>query len=201
MKTVRNILIFVIVITIIIALLPAGAFFAIHLIDKNYALRVNTFTTVDSVLDDYYVLAGVITSKVQDGSVAVGDTLVIKDKQLFKVVGTEQVSLNVTTEQGLSLERILKFSFSHNTVRVYDNMYHIVSSDPVDSLAYTINGHAPDKQDPTDADMIYYEPKKVDNHFYVLVRDPKPNANYFKEGFEIVEWMWSKVKAKFFTKK
>lgn len=201
MKTVRNILIFVIVIAIIIALLPAGAFFAIHLIDKNYALRVNTFTTVDSVLDDYYVLAGVITSKVQDGSVAVGDTLVIKDKQLFKVVGTEQVSLNVTTEQGLSLERILKFSFSHNTVRIYDSMYHIVSSDPVDSLAYTINGHAPDKQDPTDADMIYYEPKKVDNHFYVLVRDPKPNANYFKEGFEIVEWMWSKVKAKFFTKK
>lgn len=199
MKTVRNILIFVIVIAVIVALLPAGAFFAIHMIDKNYALRVNTFTTVDSVLDDYYVLAGVITSKVQDGSVAAGDTLVIKDKQLFKVVGTEQVSLNVTTEQGLSLERILKFSYSHNTVRVYDNMYHIVSSDPVDSLAYTINGHAPDKQDPTDADMIYYEPKKVDNHFYVLVRNPKPNANYFKEGFEIVQWMWSKVKAKFFS--
>lgn len=199
MKTVRNILIFVIVIAVIVALLPAGAFFAIHMIDKNYALRVNTFTTVDSVLDDYYVLAGVITSKVQDGSVAAGDTLVIRDKQLFKVVGTEQVSLNVTTEQGLSLERILKFSYSHNTVRVYDNMYHIVSSDPVDSLAYTINGHAPDKQDPTDADMIYYEPKKVDKHFYVLVRNPKPNANYFKEGFEIVQWMWSKVKAKFFS--
>ncbi len=199
MKTVRNILIFVIVIAVIVALLPAGAFFAIHMIDKNYALRVNTFTTVDSVLDDYYVLAGVITSKVQDGSVAAGDTLVIRDKQLFKVVGAEQVSLNVTTEQGLSLERILKFSYSHNTVRVYDNMYHIVSSDPVDSLAYTINGHAPDKQDPTDADMIYYEPKKVDNHFYVLVRNPKPNANYFKEGFEIVQWMWSKVKAKFFS--
>ena len=47
--------------------------------------------------------------------------------------------------------------------------------------------------------MIYYEPKKVDNHFYVLVRNPKPNANYFKEGFEIVQWMWSKVKAKFFS--
>ena len=203
LSSIRNILIFVIIIGTIVALAPAGAFYAIHLVDKNYALRVNAFTSVDSVLDDYYILAGIITSKVEDGSVRAGDTLIIRDKQLFKVKGEEEVSLNVSSEQGLSLERILKFSYSHNTVRVYENVYHLISGSSgtlVDSLAYTIDGNPPAQQDPTDADTVYYTPKKIDSHFFVLVRDPKPNADYFKEGFDIVQWVWGKVKSKYFTK-
>ena len=202
MKTLRNILIFIVLIGTIAALAPAGAFYAIHMIDKNYALRVNAFSNVQEEIDDYYIIAGIITSRIEDGSVSVGDTLLLKDKQIYKKTDGELVSLNVSTEQGLSIERALKFSYSHNTVRVYKNMYHFISGTSgvlVDSLAYSKSGSAPDKQDPTEEDVVYYAPKKIDNHFYVLVRDPKPDANYFKEGFEIVEWGWQKVKAKFFS--
>ena len=195
MKTFVKILIFILIFAIIVCMLPAGAFFAIATVDKHYALRVNAFTGIESVLDDYHTLADIITEKIGEGKISAGDVLFLGEGRMYVEDGKNKNQVNVSMAQREALKRLEEFRFDYNRVEVGERFYRIVSATDPTTLVYSVRGGKPPKTSPDNENLHYYSPKPVDSRFYVLVRNPNHDANYIRQGFEIVKMAYEKIKS------
>lgn len=198
MKFLRNFLIIVVILAAVAAFLPSAAFFTIHMIERNYSLRVNDFTSVNSVIEDYNTLADVISKNIGEEKISAGDTLYFGDEGLSiwneKTKTTKKIT--VSREEKKAMERLHTFSHDHSVVRVFDDFYYIIAEGYADTLVYSVKGKLPPKVSPINETTVYYSPKKIDDHFFVLVKNPDPDANYFKEGFDILKWGFEKISEK-----
>lgn len=198
MKFIRNFLIVVLILAAAAAFLPSAALFTIHGIERNYSLRVNSFSSVDSVIDDYHTLADVISEKIGEEKISAGDTLFFGDEGLFlwNKKSNAKEKMTVSREEKKAMQRLHTFSHEHSMVRVFDDFYYILAEQSDDALIYSVKGKRPPKKSPLNDYVVYYSPQKIDERFYVLVRNPNPEANYVKEGFDFLKWGFEKVEEK-----
>ena len=195
MKTFVKILIALLILALIVCMLPAGAFFAIATVDKHYSLRVNAFSAVESVLDDYHTLADVITENIGEGKISAGDLLYFSEGRLFIEEGKNKTQVNVSKAQREALKRLEEFRFDYNRVEVSEKFYRIISATDPTTLVYSVRGGKPSTTSPDNENLHYYSPKAVDSRFYVLVRNPNHDANYLKQGFDIVKMAYEKIRS------
>ena len=193
MKTFIKIIVVFLIIGILVCMMPAAAFFAIATVDKHYALRVNAFSSVEAVLDDYHTLAELITDSVGEGKISAGDLLYFNEGRLYVEEGKSKRDIKTTSAQKEAIRRLGEFRADYCRVRVYEKQYRFVSDTDPTTLVYSVRGGVPSKTSPENENMHYYTPKAVDSRFYVLVRNPNHDANYFKQGFDIVKMAFEKI--------